>query len=122
MIIETKFNVGDKVFISKNDTFEEFQVWFQEKGYLCSISYYNSLYFSKIDTQNHSNTEYLGEVSFYVKISKSVKGLVCKESERINIELSYRINATYGARSFSQARNIAVNESINFYKYDNKLK
>lgn len=26
MIIETKFNVGDKVFISKNDTFEESEV------------------------------------------------------------------------------------------------
>lgn len=26
MIIETKFNVGDKVFISKNDTFEESKV------------------------------------------------------------------------------------------------
>ena len=103
-------------------TFEEFQVWFQKKGYLCSISYYNSLYFKKLDDENYSNTEYLGEVSFYVKLSKSVKGLICKESERIDIESSYRVNATYGAKSFREARNIAVNELINFYKYDNKLK
>jgi hypothetical protein len=103
-------------------TFEEFQVWFQKKGYLCSISYYNSLYFKKMDDENYSNIEYLGEVSFYVKLSKSVKGLVCKESERIDIESSYRLDATYGARSFKEARNIAVNELINFYIYDNKIK
>lgn len=103
-------------------TFEEFQVWFQKRGYLCSISYYNYLHFSKIDSFNHSNTEYLGEVNFYVKISKSVKDMVCKESNRIDIESSYRLNTTYGSKGFRDARNIAVNELINFYLYDNKNK
>lgn len=95
-------------------TWEQVFDWFRKKKYLCALSCSNMIFPIEM-ADEYNNTVFRGEVCWNVTLYKSLKGKVCRGSDRLMMEHCHRLyQETF--ESYRKARKTAVLKLIERYK------